>query len=123
MTTTAATPGRYRFSHVARMEWAKLRSLRSTWWVLAVTVAGAIGIAVAVGVNTEDAACINIPESGRRLFISLNNGNGTFQPPFTVFAGAAPYQAEKPWSSRMGGVVTSCAASGGSASAEAPRRC
>ena len=56
MTTTAATHGRYRFSQVARMEWTKLRSLRSTWWVLAVTVAGAIGIAVAVGVNTEDAA-------------------------------------------------------------------
>jgi len=38
------------------MEWIKLRSLRSTWWVLALTVAGALGIAVAVGVNTEDAA-------------------------------------------------------------------
>jgi ABC-2 type transport system permease protein len=56
MTTTTATRGRYRFSHVARMEWVKLRSLRSTWWVLAATVAGAVGIAVAVGVNTEDAA-------------------------------------------------------------------
>jgi ABC-2 type transport system permease protein len=56
MTTTTRTDGRYRFSHVARMEWIKLRSLRSTWWVLAVTVAGAIGIAVAVGVNTKDAA-------------------------------------------------------------------
>ena len=55
MTTTATTDGRYRFSQVARMEWTKLRSLRSTWWVLAVTVAGAIGIAVAVGVNTRDA--------------------------------------------------------------------
>jgi ABC-2 type transport system permease protein len=48
--------GHYRFSHAARMEWIKLRSLRSTWWVLAVTVAGAIAIAVAVGVNTKDAA-------------------------------------------------------------------
>ena len=38
------------------MEWIKLRSLRSTWWTLAVTVAGAAAIAVAVGVNTEDAA-------------------------------------------------------------------
>jgi ABC-2 type transport system permease protein len=55
MSTTAAG-GRYRFRHAARMEWIKLRSLRSTWWVLATTVAGAIGIAVAVGVNTEDAA-------------------------------------------------------------------
>jgi hypothetical protein len=42
-------------------------------------------------INTEVSACVNIPESGRRLFISLNNGNGTFQPAFTVFAGAAPF--------------------------------
>jgi len=56
MTTDVQTHGRYRFPQVARMEWIKLRSLRSTWWVLAATVAGAVGIAVAVGVNTEDAA-------------------------------------------------------------------
>jgi ABC-2 type transport system permease protein len=56
MTTNAATRDHYRFTHVARMEWIKLRSLRSTWWALAVTVAGAIGIAVAVGVNTRDAS-------------------------------------------------------------------
>jgi ABC-2 type transport system permease protein len=55
MTATAAT-GRYRLPQVARMEWIKLRSLRSTWWVLAATVAGAVAIAVAVGANTEDAA-------------------------------------------------------------------
>jgi ABC-2 type transport system permease protein len=58
MTTMA--PGtardRVRFPQAARMEWIKLRSLRSTWWVLALTVAGAVGIAVAVGVNTENAA-------------------------------------------------------------------
>ena len=56
MTTNVATGDRYRFAQVARMEWIKLRSLRSTWWVLTATVAGAIGIAVAVGVNTRDAA-------------------------------------------------------------------
>jgi ABC-2 type transport system permease protein len=58
MTTTAITTSgdRYRFPQVARMEWIKLRSLRSTWWVLAATVAGAVGIAVAVGLNTENAA-------------------------------------------------------------------
>jgi hypothetical protein len=56
MTTTVGAHGRHRFLQVARMEWIKLRSLRSTWWVLAVTVAGAIGIAVAVGVNTKDEA-------------------------------------------------------------------
>ena len=36
--------GHYRFRHVARMEWIKLRSLRSTWWTLVITAAGAVGI-------------------------------------------------------------------------------
>jgi ABC-2 type transport system permease protein len=51
---SAAPPeeGRYRLTGVARMEWIKLRSLRSTWWTLAVTAAGTIGIGVAVGANT-----------------------------------------------------------------------
>lgn len=58
MTTLAARvpAGRYRFRHVARMEWIKLRSLRSTWWTLVITVAGAIGVGAAVGINTRDAA-------------------------------------------------------------------
>ena len=58
MTTMAPGTARDRvgFPQAARMEWIKLRSLRSTWWVLALTVAGAAAIAVAVGVNTEDAA-------------------------------------------------------------------
>jgi ABC-2 type transport system permease protein len=51
-----APAGHYRFSHVVRMEWIKLRSLRSTWWTLAVTAAGAVAIAVAVGANTRDAS-------------------------------------------------------------------
>jgi ABC-2 type transport system permease protein len=55
-TSSQAPDGHYRFAQVARMEWIKLRSLRSTWWALGATVAGAIGVAVAVGVNTEDAA-------------------------------------------------------------------
>jgi ABC-2 type transport system permease protein len=54
---TTATPGsRYGFAQAARMEWIKLRSLRSTWWALGATVVGAVGVAVAVGVNTEDTA-------------------------------------------------------------------
>ena len=41
MTATAARRvprGHYGFAQVTRMEWIKLRSLRSTWWTLAVTV-------------------------------------------------------------------------------------
>jgi ABC-2 type transport system permease protein len=56
-TLTAGIPaGRYRFRHVTRMEWIKLRSLRSTRWTLVLTVAGAIGVGVAVGINTRNAA-------------------------------------------------------------------
>jgi ABC-2 type transport system permease protein len=48
--------GRYRFRHVAAMEWIKLRSLRSTWWTLAVTAAGAVAMAAAIGHNTQNRA-------------------------------------------------------------------
>jgi ABC-2 type transport system permease protein len=36
------------FRHAARMEWIKLRSLRSTRWILMLMVAGCVGIGVAV---------------------------------------------------------------------------
>lgn len=48
--------GHYRFRHVARMEWIKLRTLRSTWWTLAITAAGATAMAIAIGLNTKNAA-------------------------------------------------------------------
>jgi ABC-2 type transport system permease protein len=59
MTTTIQTRvsrGRYGLAQVTRMEWIKLRSLRSTWWTLALTVAGTVGIGVAVGMNTRSAS-------------------------------------------------------------------
>ena len=42
-------PARYRFRHLARMEWIKLRSLRSTWLTLAFAVCASAGIALATG--------------------------------------------------------------------------
>jgi hypothetical protein len=42
-------PGGYRFRHLARMEWIKLRSLRSTWLTLALAVSASAGIALATG--------------------------------------------------------------------------
>lgn len=42
-------PGGYRFWHLARMEWIKLRSLRSTWLTLALAVIAPTGIALATG--------------------------------------------------------------------------
>jgi len=41
--------GRYRFRQLARMEWIKLRSLRSTWLTLAIAVAASAGIALTIG--------------------------------------------------------------------------
>ncbi len=43
--TSSAPRGRYRFRDVAAMEWIKLVTLRSTWWTLAVTLAGAVAMA------------------------------------------------------------------------------
>ena len=56
MTALAARipAGHYRFRHVARMEWIKIRSLRSTWWTLVISAAGAVSIGVAVGLNTTN---------------------------------------------------------------------
>jgi hypothetical protein len=59
MTTAELTrvpQGHYGFANVARMEWIKLRTLRSTWVTLAISVAGALGVAIAVGVNTKTAS-------------------------------------------------------------------
>ncbi len=53
---TRVPRGHYRFWHVTRMEWIKLRTLRSTWWTMGITVAGAVAIGVAVGHNTKNAS-------------------------------------------------------------------
>jgi ABC-2 type transport system permease protein len=61
MTATAyqgtRVPGRggYGFRHAARMEWIKLRSLRSTTWVLAAGVAVTIVLGTVAGLNTRNA--------------------------------------------------------------------
>lgn len=40
--------GHYGFRGVARMEWIKLRSMRSTWWTLAVAAVAMIGLSILV---------------------------------------------------------------------------
>jgi ABC-2 type transport system permease protein len=54
--TTATLPragarpagGHYGFRDVARMEWLKLRSVRSTWWTMLVFAAAMIGLAIPI---------------------------------------------------------------------------
>ena len=40
--------GHYGFTNLARMEWIKLRSLRSTGWMLGIAAAAVIGISILV---------------------------------------------------------------------------
>jgi hypothetical protein len=53
---TRVPRGHYRFWHVARMEWIKFRTLRSTWWTVGIGVVGAVAIGGAVGHGTKDAS-------------------------------------------------------------------
>ena len=46
--------GSYTFRNVARMEWIKLRTLRSVRWTLLLAMAGMIGIGIAAGFNTRN---------------------------------------------------------------------
>ncbi|MEU7576282.1 ABC transporter permease [Streptomyces sp. NPDC041068] len=45
--------GRYGFANAARMEWVKLRSLRSTFWALLLAVVGMVAIGVVTMANTK----------------------------------------------------------------------
>jgi len=47
------TAGRYGFRQVAEMEWLKLRSVRSTAWIMGVFAAGLIGLAILVLTHTH----------------------------------------------------------------------
>jgi ABC-2 type transport system permease protein len=53
-------PGRYRFRHLARMEWIKLRSLRSTWIALTLAVCASAGIALATGGSNTTSGGISV---------------------------------------------------------------
>ena len=51
---TRIPPGHYGFVHAARMEWIKLRTLRSVTWALVFALAGMTGIGIAAGFNTRN---------------------------------------------------------------------
>src|SRR5450759_3679119 len=56
--TSRVPPGHYGFRQAARMEWIKLRTLRSVKWALLVALAGMAGMAgigIAAGFSTRNA--------------------------------------------------------------------
>jgi hypothetical protein len=61
--------GHYRFAHAARMEWIKLRSLRSTHWALLLVVVGMITIGVITMANTRPPG----PAAADKFFDPTNN--------------------------------------------------
>ena len=63
-TASAATPG-YGFRSAARMEWLKLRSVRSTAWVLLVFAAGMIGLSILILIHQHWAT---MPAADRASF-------------------------------------------------------
>jgi ABC-2 type transport system permease protein len=71
--------GSYGFRTVARMEWRKLRTVRSTWYILAVFAAAMIGLAMLVGKN----------ENYTQLSAA---GRASFDPTYDAFLGLVPGQ-------------------------------
>jgi ABC-2 type transport system permease protein len=69
-TASVARPG-YSFRSVAAMEWLKLRSVRSTPWILLIFTAGMIGLSVLVLSHENWAA---MPDGQRAVFDPTNEG-------------------------------------------------
>ena len=57
--------GGYRFTDVARMEWIKLRTLRSTGWITLILAAGMVGLAVLI---ISDASYAKLSAADRASF-------------------------------------------------------
>ncbi len=66
-TASRVPPGHYRFSQVARMEWAKLRTLRSAPWILLILAAGMIGLAILV-LSQDSSHWAQMSATGRASF-------------------------------------------------------
>jgi len=64
------TEGSYGFRSVARMEWLKLRSVRSTGWILLVFAAGMIGLAILLMAHQDWAT---MSPANRASFDPTNN--------------------------------------------------
>jgi ABC-2 type transport system permease protein len=65
--------GRYGLRGSIRMEWIKLRSLRSTWWTLAVAVAAMIGLSILV-LSIASAHWATTSAADKAGFDPTNNG-------------------------------------------------
>jgi ABC-2 type transport system permease protein len=65
--------GRYGLRDAIAMEWLKLRSMRSTWWTLAVALAALIGLAILV-LHYYPGHWAHMSRADRRSFDPTNSG-------------------------------------------------
>jgi hypothetical protein len=72
--TSRVVPGHAGFRHVLRMEWIKLRSLRSTRWTLLVAAVGTVGLGVAVLASYQPARFARMTAEQREAFDPTNMG-------------------------------------------------
>jgi hypothetical protein len=72
--TARVAPGHAGFRHVLRMEWIKLRSLRSTGWTVLVAAVGTVGIGVAVLSSYRPARFEQMTAAQRESFDPTNMG-------------------------------------------------
>jgi ABC-2 type transport system permease protein len=77
--TAGRTSGSYGFRTVAQMEWQKLRTVRSTWYIVALFAAGMIGVAV-LAASHENYAQLSVA------------GRASFDPTSDAFLGLVPGQ-------------------------------
>jgi ABC-2 type transport system permease protein len=70
---TVLPAGRYGLRDAIAMEWLKLRSLRSTWWTLAIALAGMIGLAILV-LYYYPGHWAQLSRADRRSFDPTNSG-------------------------------------------------
>ena len=78
-TFRAAVPTRATFAGTVRGEWIKLLSLRSTWWVLAATIALITGVSLAVAASLDAMAADPATAGGLATANGAEAVSGGFQ--------------------------------------------
>ncbi|MGH3411151.1 MAG: hypothetical protein ACRDRJ_52925, partial [Streptosporangiaceae bacterium] len=70
---TRLPDGRSGLVQAVRMEWVKARTLRSTWWIAALTLAGTIGLAIVV-LRYYPSHWSHLSRADRARFDPVNDG-------------------------------------------------
>src|SRR6266511_14906 len=84
----ATASGHYRFGQVARMEWIKLRSVRSTGWLLVFVVLAMIGTGIGVGAGYRS----HLPVATAAQIVNNSLGGAALAQLLIATLGAIPHR-------------------------------